>query len=72
MHGQRGNVEEHANLTDAGFHMTSDTIGDTYYVGQLGHIVWLFEDQTWKVEPAVQYDSLDEYLAHVKLLVAAF
>jgi hypothetical protein len=72
MRGQRGDVEEHAKLTDAGFQMTSDTIGDSYYVGPHAHIVWLFEDRTWKAYPDSQYDSLDRYLEYIKSSVTAF
>jgi hypothetical protein len=50
--------------------MTSDTIGDTYYVGPHSHIVWLYEDGTWRVEPDSQYESLDSYLEYMKSVAA--
>jgi len=45
--------------------MTTDTIGDTYYVGPLGHLVWLYENGTWRSEPDTEYRVLEEYLEHI-------
>jgi hypothetical protein len=70
VYGKRGTPEEHAELTDAGFHMTTDTLGDTYYVGLHGNIVWLFDDGTWRSHPDAQNESLDEYLKRTQATVA--
>jgi hypothetical protein len=67
VHGQRGAPEEHGQLTDAGFQMTTDTLGDTYYLGPSGHVVWLFNDGTWRVNPDAQHGTLEEYLERVRV-----
>jgi len=73
MHGKRGNPDEHAKLTEAGFQMTSDTIGDTYYVGPHNFLVWLFEDGTWRSYPEYPCEgSLDAYLAHIEASLPVF
>jgi hypothetical protein len=66
MRGRRGDTIEHETLIKAGFQMTTDTIGDTYYVGLHRQIVWLFEDGTWRLEPDRQHSTLDEYLEHYR------
>lgn len=69
-YGQRGTPEEHASLTDAAFQMTTDNLGDTYYVGLHGNTVWLFDDGTWRSHPDAQNESLDDYLKRIKAVVA--
>ena len=64
-HGSRGEPEEHAKLTKAHFQMTTDTLGDTYYVGPLGNTAWLYEDGTWRSDPDTEYHDLDKYLAFI-------
>lgn len=66
VYGQRGTAEEHARLVDTGFLMTTDSLGDTYYIGQHGNIVWLFDDGTWRVHPDSRHESLDEFLERIK------
>jgi hypothetical protein len=63
--GQRGTPEEHSELKNAGFEITSDG-ADVYYVGPLGHIVWLFVDSTWRCAPESQHQSLETYLEYMK------
>lgn len=70
VYGKRGTPKEHAELTDAGFHMTPNTLGDAYYVGLHGNIVWLFDDGTWRSDPDAQNESLHEYLKRIQATVA--
>ncbi len=58
-------------LTDAGFQMTTDTLGDTHYVGRIGNIVWRFDEGTWRSNPDVQNESLGEYVDRMKAATAA-
>jgi hypothetical protein len=45
--------------------MTTDTVGDTYYVGPFSQIVWLYADGKWRSEPDTQYRDLDKYLKYL-------
>jgi len=63
--GRRGDPEEHAKLTDARFVMRADNLGDVCYVGPSHHIVWLYEDGTWRSEPDTEYRDLDNYLGNI-------
>jgi hypothetical protein len=65
VYGKRGDPEEHDKLTKAHFQMTTDTVGDTYYVGPFSQIVWLYADGTWRSEPDTQYRDLDKYLKYL-------
>jgi len=65
VHGGRGDPEEHTKLTMAHFQITSDTLGDTYYVGPFSHIAWLYEDGTWRSEPDTPHRDLDSYLEYI-------
>ena len=64
--GVKGNDQEHAFLTNAGF-VTTDADGDVYYVGPLGHIVWLYSEGEWCADKApAACTSLEEYVVSVK------
>src|SRR4051812_2353701 len=69
--GERGKPEEHAQLINAGFVLTTDTNGDVYYVGPYIRIVWLFADGTWRSEPRSDQGALDEYLKDLRASAAA-
>ena len=65
--GVRGSDEEHIFLTKAGFEMTADIQNDVYYVGPVGHIVWLYPQGEWSADKApAECTSLEEYVIGVK------
>ncbi len=69
--GIRGTPEEEALLKLSGFIFTLDIQGDTYYVGPLGHIVYLYSGGDWDSDKAPREQSLEEYLTWIKEKLAA-
>lgn len=59
--GIRGTEEERAWLAAKGFEEATDVQGDVYYVGPLGHIIWLFDNGTWSGGKAPEGISLESY-----------
>jgi hypothetical protein len=62
LRGTRGDPREHGKLTEANFHMTTDSLGDTQYLGSSGQTVWLYENGTWRSDPDTKYRDFDEYV----------
>ena len=61
--GVEGTVPETEMLKAHGFRFARDVRGDTYYVGSLGRIVWLYADGTWRSSPRPKAGmSFEEYL----------
>jgi len=65
--GQRGAEEEHEFLTSNRFHLEEDREGDVYYVGPLGHLIWLCASDYWFADKApAEYTSIEQYLSYLK------
>jgi hypothetical protein len=45
--------------------MRTDNLGDTCYFDSSGHVVWLYENGTWRSEPDTEHRDFDGYLEHV-------
>ena len=54
---------EKAFLANNGFSKAVDVKGDVYYVGPLGHIIWLFADGTWHSDKAREGSTMEDYLS---------
>ena len=65
IHSVRGDPEEHAKLTKAGFLTRTDSLGDTCYFDAAGHVIYLYEKGTWQSEPDTEHRDLDDYLEQV-------
>jgi hypothetical protein len=70
IHSKRGNPEEHTKLTTAGFVMRTDTLGDACYSDSSGHVIYLYENDSWRSEPDTEYRDLDGYLERIIASVA--
>jgi hypothetical protein len=60
----RGSEGEEKWLADNCFEFTQDVVGNIYYVGPLGHIIYLYPDGAWDSDKAPpSCTSLEEYIA---------
>jgi hypothetical protein len=63
--GVKGSEADTALLAKYGFNEQKDIQGDIYYVGPLGHIIYLFPEGTWHSDKATEGSNFEEYLKWV-------
>ena len=68
--GVEGSESERAFLAHNGFLQAKDKSGDVYYVGPLGHIIWLFADNTWHSDKARKGSTMEDYLSWLRAAIA--
>jgi hypothetical protein len=59
----KGTLEEEQALKQKGFNPAQNSLGDQYYIGPFGQLLYLYGSDEWSGDPASACTSLEDYLA---------